>query len=55
MGSLGADVLSRFGAVKIDFRKETLTLGAEEEGPTIHARSRTRRRSQASSSRENRS
>jgi Aspartyl protease len=33
MGSLGADVLSRFGAVKIDFRKETVTLGAEEEGP----------------------
>jgi Aspartyl protease len=33
MGSLGADILSRFGAVKIDFRKETVTLGAEEEGP----------------------
>jgi hypothetical protein len=33
MGSLGADVLSRFGAVKIDFGKETVTLGAEEEGP----------------------
>jgi hypothetical protein len=33
MGSLGADILSRFGAVKIDYRKETLTLGAEEEGP----------------------
>ncbi len=33
MGSLGADILSRFGAVRIDFRKETLTLGAEEEGP----------------------
>jgi hypothetical protein len=33
MGSLGADILSRFGSVKIDFRKETLTLGAEEEGP----------------------
>jgi hypothetical protein len=32
-GSLGADVLSRFGSVKIDFKKETLTLGAEEEGP----------------------
>jgi hypothetical protein len=32
MGSLGADTLSRFGAVKIDFRKETVTLGAEEEG-----------------------
>ncbi len=31
-GSLGADVLSRFGSVKIDFKKETLTLGAEE-GP----------------------
>jgi Aspartyl protease len=33
MGSLGADILSRFGAVKIDFRRETVTLGAEEEGP----------------------
>jgi predicted aspartyl protease len=32
-GSLGADVLSRFGSVKIDFKKETLTLGAEVEGP----------------------
>jgi predicted aspartyl protease len=32
-GSLGADVLSRFGSVKIDFKKETLTLGAEGEGP----------------------
>jgi hypothetical protein len=32
-GSLGADVLSRFGSVKIDFKKETLILGAEEEGP----------------------
>ena len=32
-GSLGADVLSRFGSVKIDFKKETLTLGSEEEGP----------------------
>jgi Aspartyl protease len=33
MGSLGADILSRFGSVKIDYRRETLTLGAEEEGP----------------------
>ena len=33
MGSLGADILSRFGAVKIDFRRETVTLGAKEEGP----------------------
>ncbi len=32
-GSLGADILSRFGSVKIDFKKETLTLGGEEEGP----------------------
>src|ERR1700753_901542 len=32
-GSLGADILSRFGSVKIDFRRQTLTLGAEEEGP----------------------
>ena len=32
-GSLGADVLSRFGSIKIDFKKETLTLGAEVEGP----------------------
>jgi Aspartyl protease len=32
-GSLGADVLSRFGSVKIDFKKETLVLGGEEEGP----------------------
>jgi predicted aspartyl protease len=32
-GSLGADVLSRFGSVKIDFRNETLVLGGEEEGP----------------------
>src|SRR6185437_1091139 len=32
-GSLGADILSRFGSVKIDFRNETLILGAEEEGP----------------------
>jgi predicted aspartyl protease len=32
-GSLGADVLSRFGSVKIDFKNETLTLGAEVEGP----------------------
>ena len=31
-GSLGADVLSRFGSVKIDFKNETLTLGAEQEG-----------------------
>lgn len=34
-GSLGADILSRFGSVKIDFRKETLTLGAEAEGPRL--------------------
>jgi predicted aspartyl protease len=32
-GSLGADVLSRFGSVKIDFKNETLVLGGEEEGP----------------------
>jgi hypothetical protein len=35
MGSLGADILSRFGSVKIDFRRGTLTLGAEEEGPRL--------------------
>jgi predicted aspartyl protease len=32
-GSLGADILSRFGATKIDFKNETLILGSEEEGP----------------------
>lgn len=32
-GSLGADILSRFGSVKVDFKNETLTLGSEEEGP----------------------
>ncbi len=34
-GSLGADILSRFGSVKIDFKRETLTLGAEAEGPWL--------------------
>jgi hypothetical protein len=29
-GSLGADVLSRFGSARIDFRKETLVLSGEE-------------------------
>lgn len=33
-GSLGADVLSRFGAARLDFKRETLTL-AGEEGPSF--------------------
>jgi predicted aspartyl protease len=35
-GSLGADILSRFGSAKIDFRNETLILGSEEEGPRFN-------------------
>ncbi len=35
VGSLGADTLSRFGAARIDFRRETLTL-AGKEGPRAH-------------------
>ncbi len=31
-GSLGADVLSRFGSARIDFKNETLVLSSEERG-----------------------